>query len=132
MTNTTPPAPPPGAPVTWFEIGTDDPATARSFYGELFGWTFAVEGPYSVITTGPGHQLQGGIQDTGAALADGTPRSYAVPCVQVADVAATCARVEQLGGKVLVAATAAPTGLVYAHVTDPAGNHIGIWTPPAS
>jgi predicted enzyme related to lactoylglutathione lyase len=132
MTNTTPPAPASGAPVTWFEIGTDDPDAARSFYGELFGWTFAVEGPYSVITTGPGHQLQGGIQDTGAALADGTPRSYAVPCVQVADVAATCAGVEQLGGKVLVAATEAPTGLVYAHVTDPAGNHIGVWTPPAS
>jgi uncharacterized protein len=120
----------PGAPVTWFEIGSDDPLAARDFYGELFGWSFAVEGPYSVITTGPDHTLQGGVQDTSVPLPDGTPRSYAVICVQVADVAATCARVEELGGKIMVPATATPPGLVYAHVTDPAGTHIGIYSPP--
>lgn len=122
---------PAGAPVAWFEIGTEDPETARSFYGELFGWTFAVEGPYSVITTGAGHPLQGGIQDTAFPLPDGTPRTYAVPCVQVADVAAACAQVESLGGKVMVPASKIPTGLVYAHVTDPFGNHIGLFAPPA-
>jgi uncharacterized protein len=120
----------PGAPVTWFEIGSDDPAGARDFYGELFGWSFAVEGPYSVITTGPDHRLQGGVQDTSAPLPDGTPRSYAIPCVEVDDVAATCDRVVQLGGKVIVPATAIPTGLAYAHVADPAGTHIGIYSPP--
>jgi predicted enzyme related to lactoylglutathione lyase len=120
----------PGAPVTWFEIGTDDTAGARAFYGELFGWSFAVEGPYSVITTGPDHRLQGGVQDTSAPLPEGTPRSYAVPCVEVDDVAATCDRVEELGGKVIVPATAIPTGLAYAHVADPAGIHIGIYSPP--
>jgi predicted enzyme related to lactoylglutathione lyase len=121
----------PGAPVTWFEIGSDDPAGARDFYGELFGWSFAVEGPYSVITTGPDHRLQGGVQDTSAPLPDGTPRSYAIPCVEVDDVAATCDRVVQLGGKVIVPATAIPTGLAYAHVADPAGTHIGIYSPPS-
>ena len=28
------------SPVTWFEIGTDNPDAARQFYGEMFGWTF--------------------------------------------------------------------------------------------
>jgi len=132
MTNTTPTPSPAGAPVTWFEIGTDDPATARSFYGALFGWQFAPEGPYTLISTVEGDQPSGGIQDTSTPQPDGTPRSYAVPYVQVPDVAAACARVEQLGGKVLVPATTAPNGIVVAHMTDPAGNHVGLWTPPPS
>jgi uncharacterized protein len=116
--------------VTWFEVGTPDPEGARRFYGELFGWTFDLQGPYSIIRTGTDHPLPGGIQDTRVTPA-GTPPTYAVPCVQVDDVAATCAKVEALGGKVLVPATTVPTGLVYAHVVDPTGGHIGVWTPPA-
>ncbi len=123
-TDTTP------SPVSWFEIGTDDPAAARQFYGEMFGWTFDVDGPYSVITTGPDHTLQGGIQDTGGPLPQGTPPAYAVPCIQVSDVAAMCDRTVDLGGKVLVPATNTPPGLVYAHVADPTGNHIGLFAPP--
>ena len=103
-TDTTP------SPVSWFEIGTDDPAAARQFYGEMFGWTFDVDGPYSVITTGPDHTLQGGIQDTGGPLPPGTPPAYAVPCIQVSDVAAMCDRTVDLGGKVLVPATNTPPG----------------------
>lgn len=119
------------APIGWFEIATDDPEAARQFYGAAFGWTFDIQGPYSIITTGPGDALQGGIQDTGVPLPSGTPSTYAVPCVQVADVAASCAAVEELGGKVMVPATEIPTGLTYAHVTDPAGNQIGLFTPPS-
>ena len=125
-------APSPFGSVGWFEIGTDDPGTARRFYGEVFGWTFEVNGPYSVITTGDGHALQGGIQDTTADLPPSTPGTYAVPCVVVADVAATCAAVESGGGKVVVAATDTPMGLVYGMVTDPAGNRLGLFTPPTS
>lgn len=129
MTDTTA-TPSPGAPVTWFEIGTDDPATARSFYGELFGWRFTPEGPYTLVSTVEGDEPSGGIQDTGTPGIDGRPRSYAVPYVQVTDVAATCARVEELGGKVLAPAVTAPNGIVVAHMADPAGNHVGLWTPP--
>ena len=115
--------------VTWFEVGTPDPEGARRFYGELFGWAFDIQGPYSIVQTGPDHPLPGGIQDTRMA-ADGTPATYAIPCIQVDDVAAVCGRVEALGGKVLVPATAAPNGLVFAQVTDPTGAHLGVWAPP--
>ena len=115
--------------VTWFEIGTPDPDGARRFYGELFGWSFDLQGPYSIVSTGEDHKLPGGIQDT-RMTPDGTPATYAVPCVQVDDVAETCRRVEELGGRVLVPATPTPIGLVYAHVADPTGGHVGLWTPP--
>ncbi|MGH9224568.1 MAG: VOC family protein [Acidimicrobiales bacterium] len=117
--------------VTWFEVGTPDPAGARRFYGDLFGWTFELQGPYSVVTTGDGHNLQGGINDTGASD-PGTPATYAIPYVQVADVAETCAAAERLGGKVVVPRTEAPGGLVFAHVLDPTGGHIGVWAPPSA
>ena len=131
MTNTDTTTTDPSGAVTWFEVGTPDPDAARRFYGELFGWTFEQQGPYSIVTTGPGHQLMGGIQDT-RETPPGTPATYAVPCVQVPDVAATCRLVEELGGKVLVPATSTPAGIVYAHVVDPTGGLIGLWTPPAA
>jgi uncharacterized protein len=120
------------SPVTWFEIGAEDPETARSFYGELFGWTFNITGPYSEISYGAGQPPQGGIQDTSGPGPDGAPRSYAIPYVQVTDVAATCAAVEERGGKTIIPATTVPpSGLTFAHVADPFGNHFGLFTPPA-
>jgi predicted enzyme related to lactoylglutathione lyase len=119
-----------GAPVSWFEIGTDDPDAARAFYGEVFGWAFEPQGPYTMITTGPDHPLHGGINDTRSA-GPGTPRTYAVPYVQVEVVADACAAVEAAGGKVIAGPDSTPDGLQFAHVADPAGNHIGLWTPPA-
>ena len=84
-----------------------------------------------IITTGDGHPLQGGIQDTTIELPEGTPSLYGVFYVQVDDVEAACSKVFNLGGKVLVPATTIPTGLVYAHVSDPVGNHFALFTPPA-
>ena len=132
MTDTTTPAIPAGS-IAWFEIGTDDAATARQFYGDVFGWSFADEGPaYTIVTTGAGHPLQGGIRDTSVDRPDGTSAAYALPYVLVDDVAAACAAVESAGGKVVVGATTTPTGLVWGMVDDPAGNTVGLFTPPAA
>jgi predicted enzyme related to lactoylglutathione lyase len=30
--------------IGWFEIGTDDPAAAERFYGDVFGWTVSGAG----------------------------------------------------------------------------------------
>jgi uncharacterized protein len=131
MTDTTTPASP--GSIGWFEIGTDDPSAARQFYGDVFGWTFDTSVPaYTIVTTGKGHPLQGGIRDTRADAPDGTPAAYALPYVLVDDVAATCAAAESAGGKVVVGATTTPDGLVWGLVDDPAGNTVGLFTPPAA
>ncbi len=36
--------------VSWFEIGAPDVYAARAFYGPLFGWSFAPDGAYTLIT----------------------------------------------------------------------------------
>jgi uncharacterized protein len=57
---------------TWFELGVAEPAKARAFYGELFGWQFEVgpagEDAGAVIRT-PG--IDGGLHggDEGARFA---------------------------------------------------------------
>jgi predicted enzyme related to lactoylglutathione lyase len=119
----------PVAPVGWFEIAASDTAKAEAFYSELFNWTFA-DGP-----TGPAYRLAqagdgipGGMTTAQANL----PRTYAIFSIVVSDVAATCARIEQLGGRVLVGPeTMGETGLAFANVEDPDGNHFGIFSPPA-
>jgi len=126
MSNTTP------NPVTFFEIATDDPAGARAFYGDLFGWSFESLGAFTMVATGPDGAIGGGIQDTTAEIPPATPRRYTTFYVQVPDVAGACSRATELGGKVLVDTTTIPTGLVYALVTDPHGSLFGLFTPPAA
>ena len=86
-------------PVTWFEIGSADPAATREFYGRLFGWTFTGDDDsgmdYTMINAGEG--IKGGIFGTHGELPN-----YAVFYVEVPDVATTCREVDEAGGKVLV------------------------------
>jgi predicted enzyme related to lactoylglutathione lyase len=114
--------------VGWLEIGMEDPATAERFYGDIFGWTFdddpATDG-YRTISV-PGAGPQGGVFATG-----GQTPGYAIFYLTVADVEDTVRRAEAAGGKVLVAPQQNKNGLTFAHLLDPAGNHFGVFTPPA-
>lgn len=117
-------------PVNWFEIGSDRPEEVERFYADLFGWTFAEQGEanggsYRVTTAGGEQGIGGAIRAT-----NGDSPNYAIFYAEVADVAQTCRRAEASGGKVLVALRTAPSGLTFAHLLDPSGNHIGVFTPP--
>ena len=46
----------------------------------------------------------------------------------VTDVAAAAEQAERLGGKVVNPPKTTPNGLTFAHLLDPAGNHIGVYT----
>jgi uncharacterized protein len=117
--------------IGWFEIGTDDPAGAEKFYGDLFGWTIArdaSDGPgYQVFKTGddgPGLHM-GGLADT-----EGSVPGYAVFGVWVEDVADTCRRVEAAGGRVHVAPRTSPMGITSAHLLDPKGTQFQVYSMP--
>ncbi len=110
--------------VTWFEIGAPDVGAAKAFYGELFGWSFAADGEYTLITAPDAAGPSGGIFNTG-----GNIPPYAVFVVQVADVAATATRTEKLGGKVVVAPMELDGGMVVAYLTDPNGAMFALFSP---
>lgn len=124
-----------GAPafntVAWFEVAAGDPDGAQRFYGRLFGWTFAADpdgaGRYDLIRYAGQETGVGGVRH-----ADGPDDGYAVFYVIVQDVAKVCAEAEKSGGKVTMPPSTAPSGLVFALLTDPAGNQFGIFTPPAA
>ena len=113
--------------IAWFEIGTDDPVAAERFYGDVLGWTVGGGGnaTYQTFSTGDPDGIHGGLFAT-----DGKFASYAVFSVVVEDVAATCRRAEEAGGKVQRAPQVNPDGLTFAHLLDPSGNHFEIFSPP--
>ena len=110
--------------VAWFEIGAPDVEAAKAFYGPLFGWSFAPDGTYTLITAPGAAGPSGGIFGTGANIPP-----YAVFVVQVADVAATAAQAEDLGGKIVVAPNTLDDGMVVAYLTDPNGSMFALFSP---
>src|SRR5215471_15419488 len=104
--------------VAWFEIGISDVDAAKAFYGPLFDWSFAPDGTYTLITA-PG----------AAGPSGGNFPPYAVFVVRVADVAATAARAEGLGGKIVVAPMTMEDGMAVAYLTDPNGSMFSLFSP---
>ena len=76
---------------------------------------------YSVITTGadPG----GGLQKKPMPEAPTAWLTY----VEVVDVEGALKKAAQLGGKVVVPATAIPNMGKFGIIQDPTGGHIGVW-----
>jgi len=108
--------------VSWFEVLGKNPDKLRGFYGKMFGWSFKPIGDPSgdyAMTEASQTGIGGGIGK--APEGNGSSIFY----VSVADVAASLARAEQLGGKVLVPVTEMPE-VTFAVFADPEGHPIGI------
>ena len=123
--------PAPGS-LAWFEVATSDPDGVATFYGSLFDWTFESDGAlaatgleYRNITASGADRPMGGIFGTNGQLPN-----HAVFYILVADIEATCADAEQLGGTVI--SKSLDTTPAFAYLRDPAGNQFGVFTPPAA
>ena len=119
--------------LAWFEVATDDPDTAASFYAELFGWTFtpfadpeATGIDYRMATAAGSDVPMGAVAATGGAMP-----GHAIFYIAVADVAATCEATEQLGGKVVSKELAPDAGPPFAYLRDAVGSLFGVFTPAA-
>jgi len=115
----------PGRPI-WIELFTPDPAAARAFYGELFGWTVQEGGPeyggYTLFLR-EGAPVAGLMANTQEA-----PSAWSV-YLESNNAADTVAMARANGGAVIV--DAMPVGDLghMAVVTDPGGAAVGIWQP---
>lgn len=107
--------------ISWFEVTGRDANKLRSFYKDLFDWSFALDGPiadYGMVTpdqTG----VPGGVG--AAAQGEGWTTFY----VDVESVEKSIDQALALGGKVLMPATQLPEGTI-AVVADPEGHPIGL------
>ena len=104
-----------------FEIGCKNTDNTKTFYGSLFDWKMAPAPMGVTIDTGEG--LGGAIMSLGH-----EPHHYTMFYVEVADIAASLAKAEQLGGKKLVGPVPLPNGS-FAWFADPEGNTVGLWQP---
>ncbi len=110
------------AATTFFEVSGPDAERLRAFYGGALGLPVGEPDPTGYAMVPPDGGIGGAIWD-----GTGTAGSYAVFYVEVDDVDAVVARVTADGGTVVLEPR--PHGPArIAHVTDPAGNRIGLFT----
>jgi predicted enzyme related to lactoylglutathione lyase len=123
----TTPATFPGAPC-WADLFTTDPARARDFYADVFGWTAEDAGPeyggYFNFSK-DGARVAGGMRNDGEA---GTPDAWST-YLRVTDAHATVDRATAAGADVIVPAMQVMDLGTMAVLADPGHAAIGMWQP---
>ena len=112
----------PGA-LCWTELNTRDTKAAEAFYTKLFGWSAKHSAPGSPMEyTEFSNQGQPsiGMMPMNEHMPANVP-SYWMPYFQVTDADASVAKVNALGGKVIVPPTDIPKTGRFAIVSDPQG-----------
>ena len=118
-----------------FEIQADDLERAKSFYADVFGWTYddwsAVTGsPYWGVHTGdpaePG--IDGGLMPRPAPVT-GSGTNAGILTMGVEDYDATAATIEAAGGTVALPKVALPGMAWQGYFLDTEGNTFGIHQP---
>ena len=98
----------------WNELNTTDVEAAKAFYSAVLGWEYGGDEHYTDI-------LNRGRVNGGMVQVDtGMPPCW-MPYFTVVDIDAGAARVQELGGSVIVPKQAVPGGSFWSVVADPAG-----------
>lgn len=108
------------SPVAYTELQTKDPARARAFYGELFGWKTDEE----TTPAGPYFAFQG-LEAGMTAPRDGVPAGW-IPYFPVDNAAFATRRARSLGAEVLRDCVVIEPG-TFSVVRDPTGAVLGLW-----
>ncbi len=123
---------PPGT-FSWVDLATTDAVAAKAFYGGLFGWEgedmpAGDAGTYTMLRKG-GREVAG-LYELGAEMRDrGVPPPHWTSYVTVADVDASAARAEELGGTVVAGPFDVMEAGRMASLQDPLGAVIALWQP---
>lgn len=109
--------------VVHFEIPADDISRAKKFYSELFGWEVneIPKMEYWLITTSGEKPVGGGM------MKRQHPQQAITNYIDVTSVNDYAAKIEKLGGKVIVPKTAVPDMGYFAICLDTENNPFGLW-----
>ena len=112
----------------WDELHTSDPAAAKSFYGEVLGWTARDEDmggfTYTIFQNRAGTDVAGCSQ-----LREGEPGTNWLVYIGTDDVDATTARAKELGATVHVEPSDIPNVGRFSVLEDPPGAAFGLFKP---
>ncbi|MDV6014247.1 VOC family protein [Haloechinothrix sp. LS1_15] len=109
-------------PVVHFEIGGRDLDRQRSFYRDLFGWTFDTADPKYALISSEDSGIGGGLMQV-----DNDMTPYVAVYVAVDDLEAALGKAVALGGKRVLGPTPIPDVGTFAVFTDPDGNPVGLF-----
>ncbi len=113
--------------VVHFDIGSDDPERARKFYEALFGWKMEIPPGmtnYYLIET---RDLEGKPGVDGGLGKRGEPGQRITAYIGVSSIDEYVAKVEQLGGRVVMPRMAVPGWGYLAVCFDTEDNMFGLW-----
>lgn len=122
-------APAPGT-ITWFDLTVNDADRVRDFYRDVVGWTvegFDMGGYEDYVMKAPGGQAVAGVCHARGPNA-GLPPQWLL-YVTVADLDASLARCEALGGKRLTEIRQHGPTARYCVIQDPAGAVLTLYCP---
>lgn len=109
--------------IDYVEFPAADLDAAKTFYGELFGWTFEDYGAdYCAFSDG---RLEGGFHRT--ELSSNADSGAALIVFYARDLEALKARVLDLGGTIKTDIFPFPGGRRF-HFLDPNGNELAVWS----
>ena len=116
---------------SWLDLATPDPEAAKSFYAELFGWTYSDEatdhpGVHYTMAWSEGRTSAGMMLLSEQMQAAGMPPFWST-YVTVEDLASTLGRVEPAGGTVAQPAMDVMDAGRMAVIIDPAGASLCLW-----
>jgi len=108
--------------VVHVEVTGKDGAKLQRFYSEAFGWKLDTNNPggYGMLR-GDGQKITGGI----GSAPQGSPGGVTF-YVHTADAKATLAKIEKLGGKLLMPLTQVAPETTIALFADPEGHVVGL------
>lgn len=113
--------------IVHFDIASDDPQRAKSFYEALFGWKILSPGgmdDYFLIETEDGEGNRG----PGGGLGQrGDPTQKITVYIGVDEIENYSKQVEALGGKMISPKMAVPGWGYLAICEDTEGNQFGLW-----
>ena len=107
--------------INYIEIPVTDPAQARDFFAELFGWSFQEWGD-DYISFNDGN-LNGGFSRSAAPA----PATGVLVVFYSADLERDLARVQELGATISQDIFSFPGGRRF-HFVDPVGTEYAIWS----
>jgi uncharacterized protein len=111
----------------WSELNTTSAAGAMSFYSALVGWESKGEPMPGYHVFGRGDEMLGGISDAHCGEGEGKKSPQWMPYITVDDIDATLARVEGLGGAIVMPPCDIPNdGGRIAIIKDPQGVATGL------
>jgi predicted enzyme related to lactoylglutathione lyase len=113
----------------WHELMTPDPSAAQTFYSKVLPWKSQPSGMPDYTLWMAGTVQRGGMMAMPASA--GSPPHW-ITYIGTADVDATVADVERLGGKVLKSAADIPNVGRFAVVADPQGAGFALFKPTSA